>query len=40
MAPVGGGGSMVAPTYNENGSQADYEKWRARTSQIPYVRRS
>lgn len=40
MAPVGGGGSMVQPTYSENLSQADYEKWRARTSQIPYVRRS
>ena len=39
MAPVGGGGSMVQPTYSENLSQAEYEKWRARTSQIPYVRR-
>ena len=40
MAPVGGGGSMVQPTYNENASQKEYEQWRARTSQIPYVRRS
>jgi hypothetical protein len=40
MAPVGGGGSMVQPTYSEGMSQKDYETWRARTSQIPYVRRS
>jgi hypothetical protein len=40
MAPVGGGGSMVQPTYNENMSQAEYERWRAKTSQLPYVRRS
>lgn len=40
MAPVGGGGSMVAPTYNENLSQKEYEQWRQRTSNLPYLRRS
>lgn len=40
MAPVGGGGSMVQPTYSEGMSQREYEQYRARTSQIPYVRRS
>jgi hypothetical protein len=40
MAPVGGGGSMVQPQYSDGLNQREYEAWRARTSQIPYVRRS
>jgi hypothetical protein len=40
MAPVGGGGSTAQPTYTEGMSQAEYERYRARTSQIPYLRRS
>jgi hypothetical protein len=40
MAPVGGGGSTAQPTFSENLSQAEYEKWRAKTSNIPYMRRS
>jgi hypothetical protein len=40
MAPVGGGGSTAQPTFSENMSQKDYEKWRARTSNLPYIRRS
>jgi hypothetical protein len=40
MAPVGGGGSMVQPQYSDGMSQREYEQYRARTSQIPYVRRS
>ena len=40
MAPVGGGGSTAQPTFHENMSQREYEQYRARTSQIPYVRRS
>jgi hypothetical protein len=40
MAPVGGGGSTAQPTYTDGMSQAEYERYRARTSQIPYLRRS
>lgn len=40
MAPVGGGGSTAQPTYSDGMSQREYEQYRARTSQIPYVRRS
>ena len=40
MAPVGGGGSTAQPTYTEGMSQREYEQYRARTSQIPYLRRS
>lgn len=40
MAPVGGGGSTAQPTYSDGMSQAEYERYRARTSQIPYLRRS
>jgi hypothetical protein len=40
MAPVGGGGSMVQPVYSDQMSQAEYERWRAKTSNLPYVRRS
>jgi hypothetical protein len=39
MAPVGGGGSMVQPVYSDNMSQAEYERWRAKTSNLPFVRR-
>jgi hypothetical protein len=39
MAPVGGGGSTAQPTYTENMSQAEYERWRAKTSNLPFVRR-
>jgi hypothetical protein len=40
MAPVGGGGSMVQPTFSDNMSQAEFERWRSKTSNLPYVRRS
>lgn len=40
MAPVGGGGSMVAPVYSDQMSQKEFEAWRQRTSNLPYLRRS
>ena len=40
MAPVGGGGSTAQPTYSDGMSQSEYERWRAKTSNLPYLRRS
>ena len=32
-------GRMVAPSYSEAMNQKEYEQWRQRTSQLPYLRR-
>jgi hypothetical protein len=40
MAPVGGGGSMVQPVYSDAMNQAEFERYRAKTSNLPYIRRS